>query len=80
MASPSGCKQPAEGARRFGQSFAAAKKRLATIQIFGEYRDCDISDIPRLAGTPARLIGGFCVSRASLLHVVDRISAPQRDA
>jgi hypothetical protein len=52
-----------EGRDDLGKAPLLPKKGLATIQNFGEYRDCHIIDIPRLAGTPARLLGGFCVSR-----------------
>jgi hypothetical protein len=51
----------------FRQSNVVAQIGLATIQIFGEYPDCDIMIFPGFAGTPARLLGGFCVSRVEFL-------------
>jgi hypothetical protein len=49
---------------------------LAPIQIFGEYQDCDITDLPRFAGTPARPLGGSSCFWVWLL----RISGPNHRA
>ena len=57
---------PAEGRARFQAKLRRSPKMaLASIQIFGEYRDCQITIFPGLAGTPARLKGGFRVSGVS---------------
>jgi hypothetical protein len=45
------------------------QKRLATIQFFGEYRNCELPDIPRFAGTPTPpLVAGFVFLGFDLLH------------
>jgi hypothetical protein len=63
------------------QSEPVAKKGLHRVRFSGSIGVATLQIFPGFAGTPARLIGGFCVSRASFLqtscrNVAWRISRP----
>jgi hypothetical protein len=51
-----------------GKAGARRKKALASIQIFGKDRDCQITNFPGFAGHRPAFHGGFCVSRWAVLH------------
>src|SRR5208283_4966635 len=58
---------PPEGARTIsGKAPPRPEKGLVSDRVFGEYLCCQTQIFPGLAGTPARLIGGFRVSGASI--------------
>src|SRR5208283_5123112 len=74
MRSPSGCRttRPKGRARFQAKLRRGPKKGLVSDRIFGEYQRCQILIFPGLAGTPARLIGGFRVSGASFSNGATR--------
>jgi hypothetical protein len=51
-----------------GKATPLPKIGLARNRIFGEYQVCETLNFPGFAGTPARLLGGFCVSGAVNLN------------
>jgi hypothetical protein len=57
MASPFGIKSRRRARTISGKASLSPKMGLATIQIFGEYLDCQDLIFPGSAGTPAALSG-----------------------
>src|ERR1035437_6564966 len=57
----------------FRQSEPVAKKGLHRIEFSGGIGVANSTIFPGFAGTPARLIGGFCVSRGLFLQTNCRI-------
>jgi hypothetical protein len=63
---------PPKGAHDFRQAFEGPKMGLASISIFGEDRDCQVSDIsPALPGHRPASQGGFRVSGVFILRIRD---------